>query len=100
MHAVNLDPNDPQVRTAVFGQQVQEFLRSEIGHFLIQRAEKELGEAIEKLKTANPRDAENIVRLQVQVALLEKFESWLGDAVQDGLTAIANIDGEEDNAQD
>lgn len=100
MKAVNLDPEDPQVRVAVFGERVQEFLRSEIGAFLLRKAEADLANQIDELKRANVGNSNHIIRLQVRIELLEKFEGWLGDAVQEGLTAIAIIDGEGERAED
>jgi hypothetical protein len=96
MRPANLDPNDPAVRTAVFGQEVQDFLHSPIGDFLLKRAEAKLEQAISKLKKINPEDATGIITLQNEIELLEAFESWLGDAVVEGLTAIAVLEGEED----
>lgn len=96
MRQVNLDPNDPQVRTAVFGEQVQDFLKSEIGDYLIKRAEQELHQAIEQLKKADPANAAAISQIQNKIELLEGFEAWLGSAVQAGLNAIRALDNEED----
>lgn len=100
MKAANLDPEDPQVRAAVFGEKVQEFLRGEIGTFLIRRAEAQLEDAVEALKHLDARVPETIIRVQERIKLLENFEGWLGDAVQEGLTAIAIIDGEEGHAEE
>lgn len=96
MRAANLDPNDPLVRAAVFGEKVQEFLRSEIGDFLLKRVEAQLAVSIESLKSVDPGKTTQVVVLQERIRLLEGFESWLGDAVQEGLTAISVIEGEED----
>lgn len=96
MKAANLDPEDPAVRTAVFGQEVQDFLHSPIGDFLLNRAETQLQAAIDKLKKINPEDTTGILSLQTKIELLETFESWLGDAVVEGLTAIQIIEGEQD----
>jgi hypothetical protein len=96
MRPANLDPNDPQVRTAVFGAEVQEFLHGEIGTFLIHQAERELAQAIEALKKIPPELSQSIAQLQNKIELLEGFEAWLGGAVQDGLNAIRAIDNEEE----
>ena len=98
MRAAGLDPESPTVRTAVFGQQVQDFLHGPIGDFLIKRAETQLHQLIERLKDANPDDPFAIVKLQAEIKYLEGFERWLGDAVQEGLTAMAIIDGEDIDA--
>lgn len=96
MRAANLDPNDPLVRAAVFGEKVQEFLRSDIGDFLLKRAEAELTAAINSLKSVDPMQMTTVIILQERIRQLERFETWLGDAVQEGLTAISVIEGEED----
>lgn len=95
MRAANLDPNDPLVRSAVFGEQVQEFLRSPVGDYLVKRAEAGLAAALGQLKTVSASETVRIIALQQEIQFLERFEGWLGDAVQSGLTAIAVIDGEE-----
>lgn len=98
MKAANLDPEDPAVRAAVFGEQVQDFLRSPVGSYLLQRSEQELAEHLYRLKKASPADAAGIAKLQAQIEVLEGFQNWLAEAVQAGLTAIATIDGEEESA--
>lgn len=95
MREANLDPESPTVRTAVFGQQVQDFLNGPIGDFLLRKAEKRLERLVETLKRINPDQRTDIVRAQAEIAHLERFEQWLGEAVQDGLTAMAIIDGED-----
>lgn len=98
MRALNLDPENPMVRTAVFGEQVQEFLRGPIGRYLIERAEKQLAAAFDHLKVAAADDVIRIMTLQAEIRYLEDFEIWLGAAVQDGLTATAALEGEEHHA--
>jgi hypothetical protein len=98
MKEANLDPENPTVRTAVFGQVVQEFLKGEIGDFLIRRAESKLAALTERLKKIQPDKALEIAALQAEIRFLEGFEAWLGDAVREGLTAAAIIDGEDIDA--
>lgn len=93
---VGLDPNDPLVEQAVFGVEVQDFLRSPIGGFLLKRAEDRLAVLLDGLKKQDPLEPTKIVLLQAEIRHLEKFEGWLAEAVQAGLTAVAIIDGEID----
>jgi hypothetical protein len=93
---VGLDPNDPLVEQAVFGVEVQDFLRSPIGGFLLKRAEDRLSVLLDALKKQDPEEPTKIVLLQAEIRHLEKFEGWLAEAVQAGLTAVAIIDGEID----
>lgn len=96
MKAVGLDPEDPLVRTAVFGVEVQDFLRSPIGDFLLKRAEDRLAVVLSVLKKQDPAEPTKIVLLQAEIRHLEMFEGWLAEAVQAGITAVAIIDGEID----
>lgn len=92
----DLDPDDPRVKTAVFGKQVEDWLHTEVARFVIERAEGLLEQAIEELKGADPANATGIIRLQERIRMLEAFELWLMGAVQDGHTAIEQIDSQEE----
>ena len=96
MRPLGLDPDDPLVRQAVFGVEVQDFLNSPIGSFLLTRAEARLANLIEGLKKIDPAQSVAIGAIQAEIRHLEQFEGWLAEAVQAGLTATAIIDGEID----
>jgi hypothetical protein len=93
---LGLDPEDPLVKQAVFGVEVQDFLRSPIGDFLLKRAENRLEVLIGQLKKQDPSESSKILALQAEIRHLEMFEGWLAEAVQAGITAVAIIDGEID----
>jgi hypothetical protein len=93
---LGLDPENPLVLTAVFGVEMQEFLRSPIGDFLLKRAETRLQSLLHDLKTMDATQSLKIAGLQAEIRHLEAFEGWLAEAVQAGLTAVAIIDGEID----
>lgn len=96
MRAADLDPENPTVRAAVFGVQVQEFLQGSIGSFLISKAELRLQALVVKLKRHPAHDSMAIAILQAEIKHLELFESWLGDAVQSGLMAQAELEADQD----
>lgn len=97
MRQLGLDPEDPLVRTAVFGVEVQEFLKGPIGDYLLKQAENRLADLMDKLKKVNPvTHSGELLAIQAEIRHLEKFEGWLAEAVQAGLTATAIIDGEID----
>lgn len=97
MRQLGLDPEDPLVRTAVFGVDVQEFLRGPVGTYLLNQAETRLAELMDRLKKVSPvTHSGDILAIQAEIRFLEKFEGWLAEAVQAGLTATAIIDGEID----
>lgn len=95
MKAADLDPNDQVVRAAVFGQQVQDFLQGPLGDYLLRQAERRLKELLEELKKVDPAMMLHICALQAEIRYLEGFEAWLGTAVQEGLTAMAIIEGDD-----
>ena len=86
----NLDPGDPTVASAVFGQKVRDFLTSDIGDYLLGRAtdvEKTQIEAlINGFGTLTDRQI-NEIRLQIRCA--RWFQEWLGDAIQEGDQALS-----------
>lgn len=73
--------------TIDFGFQVEAFMDSEIGKYLIGRAEAEVIEAIEALKTVDPTSPDAIRELQNRVYRGESIQFWLGEAYQSGLNA-------------
>ena len=70
-----------------FGFQVQAFLESEIGKYLIKRAEDEIADACEALKTVCPTDPVAITELQTRVYRAESIQFWLAEAMQTGVNA-------------
>lgn len=79
-----LDISDGIVETAVFGKQVEYFLNSQIGQYLLNHARQQSGEASDKLKRVSPWRRRRIQELQNTIACWEAFENLLVGAVQDG----------------
>lgn len=79
-----IDPRDPMLQQAAFGRQVELFLQSDIGDFLLKRSEEEIAEAVLKLKTVNPWRRRKIQELQNAIKIAEKFQFWLADAIAAG----------------
>lgn len=86
-----LNPDDPVLRTAVFGKQVEQFLETDIGAYLLQCASHQSEEWTQKLKRADPWDQEKIMGAQMKIHVAELFIDWLGDAVRAGLQATEHI---------
>ena len=91
-----LSQEDPLVQFAAFGREVDIFLRSDIGDFLVKRSEEEITEAVQALKTVHPWRRRRIQELQNKIAVAERFQLWLADAIADGQTAMQQL--EEDHA--
>lgn len=86
-----LSADDPTVRTAVFGKEVEHFLESSIGTYLLQCAREQSESATERLKHADPFEPEKIVALQMKINIADSIIGWLGDAVAAGLQATEHI---------
>lgn len=92
---MELDQNDPIVQVAVFGRQVEDFLGSEIGKYLVSRAEQEAATAAEQLKSVHPWRTRRIRELQNAIWIAERFQLWLGHAVADGRQALAVLESDD-----
>jgi hypothetical protein len=80
--------------TAVFGERVSQFLKTDIGQYLIDRADDQRDAAVEELKKVDAWDARVITKLQHQIWMIEQFKTWLADAVVAGLQAEKALQGE------
>lgn len=91
------EAEDPHalIKRAVFGEQVQEFMNTEVGRYIIERAQNQVLEALLKLKTCDPENPGLIREYQGQIEVAESIPQWLGDAVKDGLTALRIIEDRE-----
>lgn len=74
-------------RTIDFGFQVEAFLQSEIGQYLVRRAETEIESATDKLKHVDAEDPKRIRQLQHIVQVAESVQYWLAEAIQAGNAA-------------
>jgi CII-binding regulator of phage lambda lysogenization HflD len=86
-----LNPEDPLVRTAVFGKEVERFLHSDVGSYLLQRAKEQSDSNVEKLKTTPPTHWEAIMVLQMKINEADHIIDWLGDAIRAGLQATEQL---------
>lgn len=83
-----LNPDDPVVRWATFGAQVEDFLNGPIGQHLLDKARQEVLDAVEKLKITDPEDSKTIRALQNQARVADSIVTWLGDAIAEGHGAL------------
>jgi hypothetical protein len=90
-----IDPDDPKVRWATFGKQVEDFLTSDIGDYLLKSARRQELEAVEQLKHVSPWRRRKIIQLQNRILVSESIQTWLGDAVAAGQAAMEQIKEEQ-----
>ena len=79
--------DNPVLRVAVFGRQVELFFESDIGQYLMQCAQKEIDEASEGLHTVDAFSPEAVLKLQHKLRVAQSVMGWLTDAIQAGLQA-------------
>ena len=92
-----IDPDDPLVRTAVFGKMVEDFLQSEIGAYLLQNAlEEEETHTKALVNNAASWDLTQRVECQGKIWRAQQFRQWLAEAVNAGEQAL-NLGQEEQN---
>jgi hypothetical protein len=74
---------------AVLGKQIEDFLSSDIGKYLLGKADKELANAIVALRDCS---AEELLKYQSDMKRAESIRTWLVDAVEEGLRALNLIE--------
>lgn len=88
------------LRKVDFGLQVQQFLKTRIGKYLLERAAEEVEEKTQALKThdilGNPNGA---ARLQAEIWRAESFMYWLAEAVTAGADITQQLIAEERQAR-
>lgn len=82
-------------RTAQFGKQVEIFLLSDVGKYLLQCADLEEENAVKQLKICDPYDPNAIQEVQNKIWRAESVRKWLEDAVLAGLQALEIIEDRE-----
>lgn len=75
------------VKAIDLGFQVEAFLAGPLGSYLALRAERERLEVLEKLAEVVPEDAASIRRLQTRIAVLDCWQDWVAEAIQEGRQA-------------
>lgn len=82
---------NPLEQSIAFGFEVEAFLSSDIGKYLIQRADEEIEDAVEELKRADP-DIPSVIRaLQSKISVAESIQYWLAEAIQDGINSMNEL---------
>jgi len=92
----HIDPDEPLVRTAVFGKQVEDFLTSDIGDYLLQKAKNDEKEAIEQLIAGvGTLDERQVREIRGRIYWARGFVQWLGDAVDMGRQSLEMLKEDE-----
>jgi hypothetical protein len=84
------------VDQAVLGEQVDSFMRSDIGLYLDQRMQGEYEDAVEKLTQADAQDVKAIQSAQNEIWRARSVRLWLESAIISGLKAQQVLAGREE----
>jgi hypothetical protein len=77
---------------AILGRDAEEFLASELGRYLIGRADQEIEEAQDALAKVSPWRRNRIRDLQAQIWRAKSVKGWLAELVTNGKAAEAALD--------
>ena len=83
---------NPTLAVAVLGKEVELFLDSDIGKYLVQCAEDDIDTVMSAFSKVNPQDAPAIMALQVKLGAAIRIKGWLGDAINSGKQAVMNME--------
>ena len=81
---------------AILGKDAEEFVESELGRFIIGRAEQEIEDAVNELKKCYPWRTRKIRELQNRIWRAESVQNWLAELVVRGRQALNQLDEPED----
>lgn len=92
------EPSESEILldVAVLGEQVEQFMNSDIGRYLLQHAMSEEQRGIEELKSLDCNDVIAMRRAQNRAWRGENFRIWLEEAIAAGLKARMILEDRED----
>jgi len=77
--------------TAQIGMTVDDFMRSDVGRYLVGMAKMESDIAQKSLNDTDPHDWRVIQKLQEEIRITDKITSWLQRAIEGGERAIDQL---------
>jgi hypothetical protein len=86
------------IRIVDFGDEVDQFIKSRVGQYMLQMASIHVEEAVDKLKYIEPTEVIEIRKLQNKIWVAENVQQWLLEAVHSGLQAMARLEESENES--
>ena len=81
---------------AVLGEQVDQFLKGDVGRFLMDHIFQEINAGVVALKNADCNDPKAVWEAQARVKVAESMEGWLREALMAGLKAREILEDREE----
>ena len=82
---------------AVLGKQIDNFLQSDVGKYLLGHIDNDIKSAYKDLRDTSPTDTKAIMEAQNKVIRAESIKGWLSNAVIAGLKATQVLESREDD---
>jgi len=77
---------------AMLGRDAEDFLNSDIGRYIIGRADQEIAEATELLTRVSPWRRRRIAQLQNDIWRAQSVKGWLAEMITSGKAAFHALD--------
>jgi len=81
---------------AILGKDAEEFLKTDLGRYMLARAEEEEREALDALANVSPWRRRRIQQLQAQLWRARSFTGWLAEMITAGRQALQQLETPED----
>ena len=95
-----LSESDGLIAAAVLGEQIDSFLRSDVGKYLQARAKRAYNTAVDDFKRVNPSDTAAVMKVQSDMWKAEAFMGWVEQGIQEGLTSLGILEGLNDDHEE
>ena len=83
---------DMEMTRVDFGDEVEQFLKTRVGRYMLQMAQLNIDEAVEELKKCDAEDFKAVRKWQNKIQVAESIQQWLLEAVAAGLQALQRLD--------
>jgi hypothetical protein len=87
--------DDVLLAEAVLGRDAEDFLRSELGRFILGRCDVEISDAQHKLSRVSAWRRRRIQELQNEIWRAESLKGWFAELIQNGRAAEAALNGRD-----
>lgn len=81
-----------QEKLAAIGLEIEHFLQTDGGKYVIQHAEDDMERGMQELKSHDPHDAKGIQILQNRIHRAESIMDWFDEVITAGLNAQQMLD--------
>lgn len=85
-----IDPKMLSDEIILIGDDAEAFFKTNIGKYVISKAEAEVQEAMFSLTTVDPNNAAEISKLQGSIEIAKKTLLWLNEAITTGKQELQN----------